>query len=167
MDAFVRRHVPPGSFVMGSEDFYYYAVARSGSEYRSIERTRGAEWTRWVPLFDPEASRPEQVVAAATARYMIWPRDRLVYPLVHRYGCAIGHEIAVYHAPPDDLSGLGPLARDPGHTRLSGHGPLSSAGQLSGGSAAGLALPRARSVRAQSRCKESGESATVGGFLTR
>ena len=110
LETFVAAHVPRGSRVMGPEDFYFYAVARSGSKYRSIERIRGAEWTRWVPLFDPDASEEEGPPSPETPRFMIWPRDRSAYPLVGRYACAVGHEIAVYQAPPDDLRLIGPLA---------------------------------------------------------
>ena len=110
LETFVAAHVPRGSRVMGPEDFYFYAVERSGSRYRSIERIRGAEWTRWVPLFDPDASEEEASALAGDAAFHDWPRDRSAYPLVRRYACAVGHEIAVYQAPPDDLRRIGPLA---------------------------------------------------------
>ncbi len=100
--AFVERHVPPGSAVVGPEEPFFFSVEGSGSRYRTVSPRSWADWARWVPDIEPEARllprRFEQPVP--TGRFLIWPVEGEAFP--EGYECAAASVVARYDAPPPD-----------------------------------------------------------------
>ena len=115
VDEFFRTYVPPGSAVMGDQAPYFLAVERSGAWYWTVSATSEADWTRWVPTLEPDATTVARQVEVArpSTRFLVWPIDD---DLPDGYGCARGRVVAVYVPAPNHLDLLGPLGdRDVGY----------------------------------------------------
>jgi hypothetical protein len=110
INAFMRAHVPPGSEVVGPEAPYFFPVERSGSRYRTVSARSWADWARWVPLIEPDATSLARSISvpAPEGRFFIWPMDEAV---PEEYKCVRDHVAAIYRRPPDYLHLLGPLGR--------------------------------------------------------
>src|SRR5204863_3442251 len=100
-DAFVARHVPPGSAVVGPDAPFFFSVERAGSRFRSIAARSWADWARWVPLVEPAAlGVPRRFQEPAPfKRFLLWPSARGV---PGGYACALPHLVARFEpAPPE------------------------------------------------------------------
>lgn len=97
IEAFVKTHVPAGADVIGPEDFYFFAVERSGARYLFAYPESWATWARWVPQFDPAMVHAPRPVSHAE-RYLIWPVP--YYTIPAQYACAIVGPVATYNPPP-------------------------------------------------------------------
>jgi hypothetical protein len=108
INTFVRRLVPPGSVVVGPEAPYFFPVERSGSRYRTVSARSWADWARWVPTIEPDATTLVQRFAPepAAQRFLIWPRD---VDLPDPYACAAAHRIRAFQPPKNYLAWLGPF----------------------------------------------------------
>ncbi len=111
LEQFVRSHVPPGSIVYGDDQFYLYAVERSGSRFMA-----------YVPNpfpGSPTIGRPPAEALAAIRRqfaghYLIWPDDpRMLMPAM--FSCVKGHEVAEFVPPhsssPNIMNRIGAFGR--------------------------------------------------------
>ena len=103
INAFVARYVPPGSAVVGDKEPFLFPVERSGSRYRTVEARSWADWARWVPEIEPDATRVARAMPQPEpqARFFIWA-DSVPAPV--DYACALGSIVAHYDAPPIDVS---------------------------------------------------------------
>ncbi|MGE0392657.1 MAG: hypothetical protein AB7I25_05955 [Vicinamibacterales bacterium] len=114
LHAFLARHVPRGSAVIGPGAPFFTAVEQSGSSYFHLNPESSADWARWVPELEPEALRvppPRRF----RGRYLVW-LDR--EPLPEELACA-SEKVARFEPPPSRLGWLGPL----GHTQDTGFEP--------------------------------------------
>jgi len=99
VNAFVAKYVPPGSAVAGPPEPFFFPVEQSGSRFRTVSPRSWADWARWVPLIEPEATLivrrfPEP---PPRERFLIW---QVIDEIPDGYGCAT--PIARYDAPPPD-----------------------------------------------------------------
>jgi hypothetical protein len=97
INAFVQQFVPPGSTVAGPEAPYFFPVERAGSRYRTVSPRSWADWARWVPIIEPEATRlaARTSYEIPTRRFLIWPAQD---DLPDGYACAAGSVVAQYQA---------------------------------------------------------------------
>jgi hypothetical protein len=107
---FVRRYVPEGSAVAGLDAAYFFPVERVGASYRFTSMQSVADWSRWVPEFDPAAANVARQMAAPepAPRFMIWPARK---QLPAEYRCALAELVGSYDPPPDNLFRLGRLGK--------------------------------------------------------
>jgi hypothetical protein len=103
---FVRDHVPVDAAVVGPDALYFFAVEASGARYRSFSDVSMADWARWVPAFDPAATRVTRSFSEppVTGRFLI---VQAADELPSGYACAGAHRVAVYTPPPHHLDRLG------------------------------------------------------------
>jgi hypothetical protein len=94
LDAFVRAHVPAGSYVYGPDVFYLYAVERADSRYLLATPSRGQQWTR---LVEPGTST---TLDAARPRYLIWPADDWYVGPLPPLACPGSQMVARFEPPP-------------------------------------------------------------------
>ena len=117
--AFIDKHVPDGSDVIGPSGQYFFATVSSGAHYFSTDTNSPADWARWIPVIDPAAVGPMPRVRRPTSRFLIWTSGDDLPPA---YACAEPHRVGTYTPPPPNApSRLGWLARsdDVGYTALS------------------------------------------------
>ena len=103
LNAFVDRYVPPGSAVVGPEAPFFFPVERSGSRYRTMSPRSWADWARWVPLIEPEATLVVRRFPRTVPRerFVIWVKDDA---LPDEYACANAYRVATFEsAPPSPL----------------------------------------------------------------
>jgi hypothetical protein len=118
LERFVRAHVPPGSDVVGPEDFYFFAVEGAGSRYLLAASASPATWTRWVPPPGPSRSRRADPADRAKApRFLLWPATEPYEPLLERAKCSRLVTVSIFDPPPAHLERLGPLG-------FQGDGPI-------------------------------------------
>jgi hypothetical protein len=92
--------VPAGSVVVGPEEPFLFPVERNYSRYRTISPRSWADWARWVPIVEPEATAvPRRLPQEQTSqRFLIWA-DTTLPP---GYGCAADEFVARFQpAPPE------------------------------------------------------------------
>lgn len=101
LNAFVARNVPSGSVVVGPEAPYLFAVEGSGSRYRTARAESWADWARWVPLIEPQATTLAQHLRqpAPRDRFLIWRNDDDV---PDGYRCALASIVARFDPAPVD-----------------------------------------------------------------
>jgi len=111
IEAFIAAHVPTGSTVIGPEEPYFFPVEQTGSRYRTISPRSWADWARWVPVIEPEATlvARHRHLPAPVKRFFIW---ETATPVPSAYGCALPHRVAVFEPSPTRLDRLGPFRRD-------------------------------------------------------
>ena len=98
VNAFIERHVPPGSTVVGPNEPFFFPVERNGSRYVVTSPRSWADWARWVPQIEPDATRLASRIRAPPVgdRFLLWLADD---DLPNGYRCAAGGRIATYQAP--------------------------------------------------------------------
>lgn len=100
VNAFIAQHVPRGSVVVGPREPFFFPVERSGSRFRTVSPRSWADWARWVPAIEPEAT---QLVRRYTEppygqRFFLWRADDAI---PEDYQCALPHAFAAFDpAPP-------------------------------------------------------------------
>jgi hypothetical protein len=117
LDEFFGRYVPVGSAVMGpAAEPYFMAIEHANARYLSVSAASFADWARWVPTLEPEATTAHRLaVPRPRTRFLVWPIDD---DLPDGYGCAREHVVAAYVPAPTHLDRLGPfgtLTQDVGY----------------------------------------------------
>jgi len=95
LEAFLKKHVPADSDVIGPFNSYFFVVEQSGAHFWMMSPQSWADWARWVPQIEPEAVGPYPRLRPPAARFFIWETER---PLPPHYGC--GALVATYVPPP-------------------------------------------------------------------
>ena len=101
IDAFIARHVPRGSTVVGPDEPFFFAVERNGSRYRVISTRSWADWARWVPVIEPAATAAPRKYPAEPPgeRFLLWPDGE---DMPDTYRCVERARVATFDAPPPD-----------------------------------------------------------------
>ena len=118
-DPLVTTHVPSGSVVVGYDEFYYYAVERNGSRFRSFrfdpwDYSTSALLAAWADRIHRQQAIPAQ------ADFLLWPDDPH-WPMPEKVQCARPFPVSRYDAGMSrslldrvpGLAGLGYLRRYP------------------------------------------------------
>jgi len=101
LERFVSAHVPVGSLVFGSDLFYFYAVTRSGSVFRTstAEPYPGSPTIGRRPAGVPSSNDQLRQGALASERYLLWPVDEATFEFPGNFSCARVGAIARFKPP--------------------------------------------------------------------
>jgi hypothetical protein len=96
LEQFVKGHVPAGSLVFGSDAFYFYAVTRSGSVFRTstAEPYPGSPTIGRRPHGVPSSNDRLRHGVLASERYLLWPVDETTFAFPEDFSCARAGAVA-------------------------------------------------------------------------
>ena len=114
IDAFVRRHVPPGSTVIGPQHLFFFAVEGAGAHFRQASPDSWADWTRWVTRVDPGVRGQLDRRDATAARFFLWPADEGRHPIPPEWACARAEAVATFEPAASHEGALGVLRFEEG-----------------------------------------------------
>ena len=100
LEAFFRMRVPRGSLVYGFDQFYFYAIERSGSRFETYVLS---PFAGSPTIGRPPAGSVASLTKAMAGHYFVWPDDAEHFPMPDALRCVLPYRVGSFDTPPPAL----------------------------------------------------------------